>query len=181
MINLIPPDAKKQVKREYWTRVIVVWLFLSGSAFLIIALVHAPVYWLLHMQLQAYQDEYSQVTDQTEEFKQAETAIVNTNTVIDLLATPPTSVLFSDVIKEIEKAATIIDGVTVSNITLTRKADALGTITVAGQAATRAGLATFRDALEDNSLFKKASLPLANLAKDRDIPFSITVTPHDKK
>jgi hypothetical protein len=46
-----------------------------------------------------------------------------------------------------------------------------------GTADTRAHLSAFKNALEAHTLFKVASLPLSNLAKDKDIDFSITITP----
>ena len=84
-------------------------------------------------------------------------------------------VLFSTIISEIEKITT--DGITINSYALSRKGDELNTIAVTGIAKTRANLSNFQSAIENNVLFKSASLPLSNLTKDKDIPFSITITP----
>ncbi len=45
-----------------------------------------------------------------------------------------------------------------------------------GIAATRASLSAFRVRLESHESVKAVELPLSNLVKDTDVPFSLTVT-----
>ena len=175
MINLIPPDAQKQVQREYWIRVVSVWFFLLGTAFVLVALFYVPTYLLLQLQLTGYAAEYADVTSQTGEFKDAEVAIKHANEIAILLTNEKKEVLFSTIISEIEKITT--EGITINSFALSRKGVDLNTIAVTGIAKTRANLSNFQSAIENNILFKSASLPLSNLTKDKDIPFSITITP----
>ncbi len=175
MINLIPPDAEKEVRKEYWIRVLSVWAFLLGSAFLIIALLNVPLYQLLASQSAAYQVAYTTASEQTNEFKNAEESIKNANTVATLLTQKTSRVAFSKVLETIE--GLVPEGVTIESYSFTRKGDALSTISVAGTSATRASLSEFRLAIEGDPLFKTATLPLSDLAKDKNIPFSLSITP----
>lgn len=179
MINLIPPTAQIQVQREYWIRAVSVWLLLCGSAFLIVALLYIPTYVLIQAQLKTHQQEYSEVTNEAEQYTDAEAAILHSNDIATLLTSEKKEVLFSFVIGEIEKSAHA--GIAISSFTLSRADQVLSSITITGQADTRASLSQFRDTLESNALFKTATLPLSNLAKDKEIPFSITVTPRIQK
>lgn len=179
MINLIPPHAQKQVRREYWIRVVSVWGFLLGSALCISAIVYAPTYVLVRSQLQNFLQEYKEANDQNQAFKDSESVIIKANEVAKLLATSGDVVSFSEVIAEIEK--TQKDGIIIKTFTLSRKDDGLNPIVITGEARSRSVLTEFRDALEINPLFKSATIPLSELAKDKDIQFSLTILPKVEK
>lgn len=179
MVNLIPPDAQKQVNREYWIRVCSVWLFLLGSAGVMVVLLYIPSYLLLQTQLKVKQSAHAEVNNQAEQFKQAEEAFTHSNEVAQLLLSSKEEVAFSFVMDEIQKIAP--EGIVVTNFSFTRKDTKLEIVTISGQADARASLSRFREALELHPLFKVASLPLSNLAKDRDIAFTISIVPRNKE
>lgn len=175
MINLIPFSAQKQVKREYWVRVVSVWMFLVGSGFLVVALLNTPVYVLVHSQLESYLNEYNQASDETQSFKTAQATITDANSTIALLGLSNTQTSFSGIIAKLESLTG--SGITINTYQLIRTDGALGTITISGVADSRLSLSQFKDALQKDPLFSSATLPLSNLAKDVDIPFSISITP----
>jgi hypothetical protein len=177
MINLIPPSAQKQVTGEYWVRVVSVWLFLLGTAFLTISFLNAPVYVLVQSQLKTFLQEFKLASNQSETFKSSEAAITKANSIATLLSKSGQATLFSEVIGELEEQAKAEGGVTISNFNLSRKDGIMAPISISGIADSRSVLSQFRDALEKNPRFESAVLPLASLAKDKDIPFSITITP----
>jgi p-aminobenzoyl-glutamate transporter AbgT len=84
MINLIPPDAQKEVRREYWIRVVSVWLVLVGVAFVALTIVQVPIYILLKNQLAAYQSDFASASDRQEQFSEAKTALERANAVATL-------------------------------------------------------------------------------------------------
>ena len=97
-----------------------------------------------------------------------------------MLARQNISTSFSKVIEDIESAKG--EGIVIKSYSFNRKNTGISPIVVTGDAKTRAQLSAFRDALEMNPYFKTVTLPLSDLAKDSDIEFSITITPHvDKK
>lgn len=54
--------------------------------------------------------------------------------------------------------------------------DFITDVKLVGNAATRSNLAAFGDAVESHYRFDDAEIPISNLAKDRDINFTMTVT-----
>jgi hypothetical protein len=177
MINLIPPTAQKQVTREYWVRVVSVWLFLVGTAFLIVALLNAPVYVLVQSQLDTFLQEFNLASNQSETFKNSEASIGQVNTIAQLLTKKENVAPFSTIIAELENQAKAEGGILITNLSLSRKDDTLAPVAISGVASSRLSLSTFREALEKNERFESATLPLSSFAKDKDIPFSITLTP----
>lgn len=175
MINLIPPSAEKQVQREYWVRVASIWMILFGFAFAIVALLNVPVYILVRSQLDSFLQEYKEATDMTDTFIASEVAIANANEIVRLLAKEDPVEPFSRILKEIEglRGASI----TILDFTISRTENVLDPIVVSGVANSRLELSEFRDAIEESEFFASAQLPLSNLAKDKDIPFTITITP----
>lgn len=176
MINLIPTEALHDIKREYWIRVFSVWAFLLGSAFFIVAILHIPVHSLLRAQKEGYQQAYTIATEQTGEFKVAEEAIKNSNAVASLLTKKDEQVLFSSVLTTIDTL--VPKGVQVASYTFERKGVELGQIKVSGSADSRTSLSAFKNAIESDALFKLATIPLSDLAKDKNIPFTLSITPH---
>jgi hypothetical protein len=68
--------------------------------------------------------------------------------------------------------------VQVESYAFERKGVALGKVVVSGVAANRTGLTAFKNAIESDKLFKLATIPLSELAKDKDIPFTLSITPN---
>lgn len=53
-------------------------------------------------------------------------------------------------------------------------------VTVSGVAESRQSLLAFEDKLRGSKEFKEVTLPVSNLAKDRDVPFDLKLTPNTK-
>lgn len=175
MINLIPPHARKQVQFEYWVRVFSVWLLVIAVALAMVLVFLLPAYVLINSQLSAYQETYKQASEQDASYKELEAAVRTANAKAQQLLVGSDRLHFTEVLTEIETLA----GAAVSIESVDMDRTDLGTIDalqVRGTAATRAALAAYRDAIEEQALFESAVLPISNLAKDRDVPFTITVT-----
>lgn len=174
MINLIPPSALEQVKREYWIRVATVFLILISLALLIVAILNIPVFVLVRSQLDAFQTEYAQANLESESFQSSEDAVKQANDIATLLSRTQKDT-FTAIIAEIEGLAG--DEIGITEITLSRNGTKLNPISVHGTAASRLAATTFQSALEEHPLFQNAVLPLSNLARDKDIAFTITIDP----
>jgi hypothetical protein len=179
MINLIPPGAQKQVKREYWLRVFTVWVILIASACVMIATLYMPVYVLVKSQLDAYLQAYTQASVESESFKDSEKAVEKANDIAELLSAANKALPFSTVIYELEEVSRQYK-ITITEFVLLRDDGKLQPIVLRGTALSRLDLTSFRDAVEAHELFKSVELPLSNLAKDKDITFSITIEPEEK-
>jgi Tfp pilus assembly protein PilN len=173
MTNLIPPNARKQVKREYWIRAISVWFFLLGFACITIAILNAPVYVLVKNQLSSYQSEYNEASSTMQSFELFEKDIKDALTVGKLLIAVEADESLTSVIEELDTLAG--EGIDITHYALSRVDGKINTITLSGEAVSRVSLSDFRTRLETTPKFATAKLPLSNLAKDKDIPFSITI------
>ncbi|MFT5849764.1 MAG: hypothetical protein ACI9H6_000580 [Patiriisocius sp.] len=173
MINLIPPQAKKQVKVEYTVRAISMLLVLFTAALVIVGVLLVPTYVLIHSQLITYEAQYSEITELANSYEELEKAVTVTNIISTALMTAQSELLFSDIVTEIQTLA--VGNVELESFRLSRTEGLIADIQVSGEARSRASLVAFRDALEEDELFESAALPLSNLAKDVEIPFNISI------
>ena len=178
MTNLIPPSAKKQVQTEYWVRVCSVWMMLIGAAFLFVSILFVPAYVLVQSQLEAFALEFDAANTLSESFEESKATLVQANTIAKALATEDTSIRFTSLLDILEVLAG--QQVTVNTFTLSKKDGVISAITISGQATTRHALVAFSDAIEANALFASADIPLSMLAKDKDLPFTLTIVPSSK-
>lgn len=174
MINLIPPSAEKLIVKEYWLRVLAVWLFLFGTGCLIVASLHLPTYVLVRNELVSLREQVANNAAETASFDTGSAALAMAMEEARLLKSVGTSSAPHTLDM---KALTDIAGdqVVLSSFVFS-KTDSATTVTLMGTARTRAALANFRDAIEADERFADAILPISSLIKDRNIDFIMTVT-----
>ena len=174
MINLIPPHARKAVTREYWIRVVTVWMFLVACSLVLIATLQAPTYVLINSLSAALEGQFNDARTKQGVFLESEAEILKTNALIDHLGQESEEGRFSNLIYELDNVAG--NNVTISQFTFALQEDELGAIALIGNARTRIALSDFRDNLEEHPMFTAVELPISNLVKDRDITFSMKVS-----
>ena len=175
MINLLPPEGKKRVLKNYWLRVLSVYFNLLGSAFFVTSALLLPTYFYVSFQIKALGTEMS--NEDVESLKKVEASISDANEISELLLDTPDTVNDSDVINQI---LAFSDGlVSIGTIKIQKKDRKISEVTVSGTANDRSSLVSFRDSAEQHQYFDEVNLPLSNLAKDQDIPFSLTLEPSD--
>jgi len=128
---------------------------------------------LVQAQLAVYDGEYQAASTQNIVYEKLERDVLVANSIATQLVTSDGDRLFSDIISEVEGIASRT--VVLNSIAFSRIDDDVKSVLITGEAASRSLLVEFRDTLEKNPLFESAALPLANLAKDKDVPFSITI------
>jgi hypothetical protein len=173
MINLLPPHARKKVQVEYWVRVFSVWVALMGLACIIIGLMLIPSLILVQSQLNLYDNEYQNASAQNSVYTSLEESVNLANTVSMQLMSSNSEAVFSKLLFEVEKIARRT--VVLDSIAFTSEEAPVESIQLSGEAPSRSLLVQFRDDLEESPLFKSVELPLSNLAKDKDVPFNITI------
>jgi hypothetical protein len=171
MINLIPPRARAMIIKEYWLRVVAVWLFLLGTGCLLVASLLLPTYMLLRTELLSLREQVAANLAETATFDSSSTALATAMAEAKLLAAMSTSTYTVDIARLTEIAGNSVTLRSFSFVTVEGK----NTITITGTAITRAALASFRDTIEADERFVDAVLPISSLIKDRDIEFSMTV------
>jgi len=174
MINLVPGVVRKAIIKEYWVRVGSVFLAMFAVAALLCGVFALPVYVLINSQVDAFAASASEAAKRVADFNISTEVLTKANTQAQKLIEQKNVVNFSTVYTQIEKgtgAGTVIRG-----YEFTRKDNDIGTIVVMGRSDTRQALADFHATLKQQSWVEKVDLPISNLAKEKDIDFTMTIT-----
>ena len=172
MINLIPPSAKKAIIREYYIRAVTVWMALVLAALCIVAVLCLPAYVLVQLQETNVTSSFAKMQEDSGAFLEASNVIEETNKTARSLDEVYSIQPLLPVIAHIQSLAP--SGIIFDEIVISRAKDhSVETVTVSGEAATRESLASYRDALRSDEKFSDVTLPLSNLAKNEEVPFTI--------
>src|SRR3989344_5493752 len=149
MINLIPKEEKKKMVRNFYYKLVILFLLTLGASFLILFMAILPSYFLssvkdniVNEKLQIQKSESIPLPDQ-----QTLAMIKDLNNKLDLIEN-------------------------VKNDPLQGKK-----ISIQGTAPSREILLLFRQALEDGTTFKQVDLPISNFVKGSNIQFSLSLLP----
>lgn len=173
MINLIPPQGQKKLQREYLFRSTIVFSILFGFVFLLLFAALIPTYVLVSAQINALTTSSLQDSSKAEQYTKIESETKSLEKIISQLEKATSTKQVSPLIDEV--VAITPDGVTVQSFTISEEKGIVQKVQLQGTARTRSSLVQFRNALEGSSYFKKADVPLSDLAKDSDLPFNISV------
>lgn len=174
MINLIPSEAKKHLLREYWVRTVTVWFFLWASALFLGVVLLAPSYVLINLQVKAYAETAETANAKNENFEAIAKELERSSKTAVALSENFSGTALSDylaLLKSFESRA-----VEVTKISLSREGEGIAPIALTGIAADRQALAAFRNRMLEHEEIESVDLPISNLAKDKEIPFELTIT-----
>ena len=174
MINLIPPEAKKSIATEYWVRVVTVWLWLLTASAVISAVLLLPVFVLIDTQVSAYRDSVNAAIEKIVTFENVSLELARATTQAQRIMGTDDHVRLSDLVYQLRSLEGT--GVALDEVRISRTDGGVSPILITGEAVDRRSLSDFRDRLLANENVSEVDFPIANLAKDRDIPFSMTVT-----
>lgn len=184
MFNLLPQHHVKRILREYRMRLLSVFCILAGVWGVLSAVFLAPSYVAARAELAAVVDESKWYRERDAESRAGRgdtplNAVRAANRDIAALKAHRESVPLSFLLNRILVAR----GSGISAASFFYEAGgsvaggaARGRITVRGAADTREALIAFADALRRDGSFESVDLPISNLAKDRDIAFSLIIT-----
>lgn len=178
MINLIPSNAKKSITIEYWLRVCTSWFVLWAVTLFVSVIVLVPAYVLINIQVSVYESSakiaqesvtsYEEVSKNLKQASEQAKLIVNSDDDTNIYA-------YVDLFEQLQDSSIMITKVAVN-----RTEKGVAPVTVDGRAVDRESLAAFRDRLLAEESVSSVDLPISNLAKDRDIQFTLTVTMDSK-
>lgn len=174
MINLIPPEAEKVVKREYVFRVGGTLALLLGGVFLVLTVALIPTYVLVGAQIHASLGETNGNDSDAEAFERADAEVKTTKDLLRQLQKTSPTISISDAVEEVRNLAPV--SVVFKTIVVDNASGEVDKIQVQGVAPTRDAIARFKTSLESSSIFTKAEVPIADLARDVDVPFTVTIT-----
>ncbi len=174
MINLIPPIAKKRVIREYRFRVVSVWLILLSLVLLISSALVTPTLLLVNSLVEANELDLSEVREDQSANEEISKIIKTNNEIVKQVNNSQERVKFSELIYLLDDLAA--EEVNLTQFTFQEVDGKIDVISLIGFADTRGSLSDFREVLDKHESFSDIKLPISNLAKDRDITFSMQVT-----
>ncbi len=174
MINLIPPEGEKAVRREYQLRTGATGAFLIGFVFLILSGSLLPTYILTGVHIQEYQEKVDAEKDVAQVFQDAEKEVKSSEELLTQLKSGSTSRSVSELIRAIEGKTP--QGITYKALQMNTAKRTADTFLVQGIASTREDLVRFKNTLKEVPLFDKVEIPIADLARDTALPFAITIT-----
>jgi hypothetical protein len=174
MINLIPADAKKHLVREYWLRSVTVWFFLWSFALALGVFILVPSYVLINLQVKAYTDSAQTADEKNANFesvgKDLDRASKTASAISEHFAHSP----LTDYVRLLRSFES--SNISITQISIDRATGGVAPIKMTGIAEDRQSLATFRARMLEDEMIETVDLPISNLAKDRQIPFELTVT-----
>lgn len=169
MINLIPPNARKNLLTLYWARVVSVWGVLLGIAALIGGILLLPTYVLVSNQTNVYESANRNLADSASSFDVSAAELITANQQAQDILQADATQSFSDHVEVLEQLAG-----SVQILELNYAPNETGaSFTLSGLAANRLDLVAFRDALSDSAQYSEVDLPISNLIKDSDIVFTM--------
>lgn len=170
MFNLLLPQDKVAVYREYMTRLVIVALgaFICLEIIGVIALL--PSYILLRSDERTALVKKTQVQNQTEN-SELTSIVTATKISVDGLHTTP-QILFRELIAGITQARG--QGIKLNDIEYITDAGKIH-LQISGVAQTRQSLVVFSKELQKNPLFGSVEVPISDFVKEKNIEFSLDI------
>src|SRR3989344_6466115 len=176
MINLLTLEEKKNIKRDYNIRLIIISL-----SFLLIIVVIAiafllPSYFLssIKEKISSQELEKIKISQDFSDENIISEIIQETNMKLSLLSYYDNKLVVSkDIIEAIlEKTKGKIE---ISEIYFTKNNNSPSTIDLKGTASSRESLLLFTEDIEREDQFSEVNLPVSNLVKNKDIKFNFNI------
>lgn len=176
MINLIPPDSKKVIKREYLLRTATVWMALFSIVGIITVILLVPTYVLLSKSLEAVAIETREGDEDfdSDAYQALRAEFKKTHQIAQRLAITATTTPASEILADIQAVQT--NDIMMTGFVYENDGAVIKKVEVRGIASTRAALAAFSATLEQNPRFARADVPVSSLTNDRDLPFVLNIT-----
>jgi hypothetical protein len=186
--TLLPEKEIRTLKREYRTRLFITLLFFVCFAVLVGLVSLLPAYLFSSFQEKEALSNLDSIKEERQDNEASEISkeLVLVNDLVKKIKSNQNSFIPSDLITRVilEKTPGIsltafqISGSTESNKNSTTTTTL---IVIQGGALSRESLINFKSNLEANPLFTKVELPVSDLTKSKNIPFSIRLSIITKK
>lgn len=173
MSNLLPLKNKKNIRKEYIGRLLIVTLLFSMLTLVVAITLSIPSYLLSKNKTLSSEEK----TKFLESYltKREESSVVNelniTNEKIKTLSLPEERRISTIINAILDKKN---NGIKINGLNL-RKSGNTESLIVGGEAVSRNNLISFRDSLKSVPGFSNVDLPISNLTKSTDINFSLEI------
>ena len=183
MINLIPNKEQKEIVRGFYYRLVVLFLMLVGTSFLVIFGAILPSYFLSSVEVNLVNVKLETQAKMPVPAPQEQTllAIKDLNNKLTLIEKAENNkfIVSQKVISAIILKK--LPGIKITDISYENNSGSgtpLGRkVSIQGIAPSREVLLLFRQALEDDVAFKSVDLPISNFIKGSNIQFYLSLIP----
>ncbi len=174
MFNLLDTQSKKEVHKTYILRRSIVMLCMAIFLYILFIISLVPTVYTVYVQRETQMFELNSLKSSgaSKNVNFTESVIGSTNRILELFhkhveKQAVTPILFSVLQKK-------TSAITWKSI----QYQSIGTpvLVIEGTAKTREDLLGFLKSLQSSGEFEKVDLPISNFAKNRDIPFNLTLT-----
>lgn len=188
LTNLLPPERRRAIRRDYFLRFGTVVALFATVLIIAAAALLAPTYVFLARSVAAKEARLasmrSALSSPDDVALSARLAALKSDAdALAALAGAPSASAIVRAALAVSRPGVALSGFEYAPATEARpgtpgtKSDVvLGTLAVSGTASTRDALRGYQLALERATFARSADLPVSTYAKDRNIPFTITVT-----
>lgn len=173
MINVLPQEQKRVLKKEYFIRLLSTYFFLITILALVSTALLLPTYTLSKSKESLLENELIKFDKDNPDLStdELEKVILDINSKLALLDSMGSESEVShgviDRFLKIEKKDISIDKI------FYIYGEEKSTLEIVGLAKNRASLNNFKTALEDSGLYENIDLPISNFVKPNDIDFNI--------
>lgn len=177
MINLIPPEGLRNVKKEYALRVGATLGMLFGFTCMLIAAALIPTYVLIDAQSKTLEDATARFREQNEVLTSLDDEVRTAMLLTKVIALNYDEVTPTKIIETIQHATP--PGVAFESFQLEQKGEIITSVQVRGVAKTRETLIALKTNLEKTGLFENVTIPIGDLARDSNLSFALSISIHN--
>lgn len=180
MINILPIEDRKEIKKNYFKRLLIVALVFFAVTILMAIIMLLPTIFFLNEHESVSQKELEYVNKKLGDagISQITPMVEDLNKKVQILKTTSGFGKYSDTVTEILNAGG--SGIKISSLSI-KKSAGKESVYISGHSATRKDLLAFLDNLKQCKAafktkctpFDKIESPVSNLLKESDIDFSI--------
>lgn len=179
MINLIPNEEKKKIRKDFYMRVVIVSFFVLGLSILVSNIMLIPALFYASLEKKLAQNHFDQNQNKLSlDLGENNKAIIeNLENKINIVkkAKENNFLVSEKVINVLLNKKT--EGIKINQISFTSDEAKGKIININGQALSREKLLFFKKNLEKDGNFKNIDLPISNFIKSTDIEFSLILIP----
>ncbi len=175
MFNVLDTQSKKSLHEAYTLRRTIVWLWAITIVGIVFFLSLVPTAYSIYIQKQTQTEELlslrASLVSKNVQF--TESIISSTNRILELFDEHTKSVVVTPVLFTVLEKKT--NDITFKSIQYQYRTEG-AVLIIEGVSRNREALQLFAKSFEASPVFARVQLPISNFAKNKDIPFTLTLT-----
>ena len=175
MLNLLPKKYKEQVRAEYIRRFVITSAVVLSFVGVCFGVAIFPTYIDVKLKKEAIEVDLASVKSSSvaKDKDAVTTTIKDLETKMKIISLVSGEKATDFISKALESKT---KGISIQNVSYVKKDDLSKEVVIAGVAQSRVDMVSFSKKMKSSDWTTVSDIPLSNLASERNIPFSITLT-----